>query len=246
MGQYYKIFNLDARQKLKPSSFDDGLKLMEFGSSAGATLSALALLLAHGADHRGPWAGQRIVVAGDYADEGRFVPESHAQHNLYSYDSAANEEGSDGEGTPYRYEECSDQVRRMAAALEPTPYEFRGGGLTAGAAKLMSDDGVFESFEELLEAFDVAPRERLDALMTEIQYFFRVAGLATPLGWSYSLSSIRIEGSPDGHRVSRLIATFDHKDGRAVPPYTLTLKFPATAAQVREAFDITKEAHLAA
>lgn len=83
MGQYYKIVNLDKRQYLRPSDFKDGAKLMEFGASGQGTMSALAVLLAHGngrgfGDCRsedpivGSWAGDRIVVTGDYADPGGF------------------------------------------------------------------------------------------------------------------------------------------------------------------------------
>jgi hypothetical protein len=57
---------------------------MEFACSANGTLTALAVLLADGnnrgggdlrSDHPvvGSWAGDRIVVAGDYADEGKFT-----------------------------------------------------------------------------------------------------------------------------------------------------------------------------
>src|SRR5262249_37659918 len=62
----------------------DGLKLLEFGCSATGALTALAILLADGnnrgggdlrSDHPviGSWAGDRIVIAGDYADEGKFT-----------------------------------------------------------------------------------------------------------------------------------------------------------------------------
>ena len=79
MGQYYKIVNIDKKQFLHPHTFGDGLKLLEFGCSAPGTMTALAVLLADGnnrgggdlrSDHPliGSWAGDRIVVAGDYAD----------------------------------------------------------------------------------------------------------------------------------------------------------------------------------
>ena len=84
MGQYYLIVNLDKKQYLHPHHCGDGLKLLEFGCSANGTLTALAILLADGnnrgggdlhSDHPiiGSWAGNRIVIAGDYADEGKFT-----------------------------------------------------------------------------------------------------------------------------------------------------------------------------
>lgn len=80
MGQYYMIVNLDKEQYLHPHAFGDGLKLMEFGSNGRGTMLALAVLLARGngrgggdlhSNNRiiGSWAGDRIVVTGDYADE---------------------------------------------------------------------------------------------------------------------------------------------------------------------------------
>ena len=99
MGQYYYIVNLTKKQYLHPHVFDDGLKLLEFASSRCRTLSALALLLADGngrgggdfgrteaiSEHPlvGSWAGDSIVIAGDYADEGKFTPDPKT--NLFSY-----------------------------------------------------------------------------------------------------------------------------------------------------------------
>lgn len=83
MGQYYYIVNLDKKQYLHPHAFGDGLKLMEFGCSGEGTLLALAALLADGNGQGfgdlksddslvGSWAGDRIVVAGDYAAPGHW------------------------------------------------------------------------------------------------------------------------------------------------------------------------------
>lgn len=92
MGQYYLIVNLDKKQFLHPHRCGDGLKLLEFGCSANGTLTALAVLLADGNNRGGgdlrsdnpiigSWAGDRIVVAGDYADEGKFTGDP--ARNLY-------------------------------------------------------------------------------------------------------------------------------------------------------------------
>lgn len=82
MGQYHLIVNLDKREFLHPHQFGDGLKLMEFGQSAGGTLTGLVVLLAahngrgggdfvieHPEEQRyqpGCWAGDRILIVGDY------------------------------------------------------------------------------------------------------------------------------------------------------------------------------------
>jgi len=84
MGQYYYIANLDKREFLSPHNFGDGLKLLEFGCSARGVLTALTILLADGNNRGGgdlrsdnpiigSWAGNRIVIAGDYGDAGKFI-----------------------------------------------------------------------------------------------------------------------------------------------------------------------------
>ena len=101
MGQYYKIVNIKKKQYISPHTFGDGSKLMEFSMSANGVLSGLAILLADGNgrgggdlhsenDIVGSWAGDNIVVAGDYADAGKFVKEP--EQNLYE---VASSEGED-------------------------------------------------------------------------------------------------------------------------------------------------------
>ena len=101
MGQYYKIVNIKKKQYISPHTFGDGSKLMEFSMSANGVLAGLAILLADGNgrgggdlhstnDIVGSWAGDNIVIAGDYADEGKFVKET--DRNLYN---VASNEGED-------------------------------------------------------------------------------------------------------------------------------------------------------
>ena len=101
MGQYYKIVNIKKKQYITPHTFGDGSKLMEFSMSANGVLAGLAILLADGNgrgggdlhsenDMVGSWAGDNIVVAGDYADAGKFVKEP--DQTLYE---VASNEGED-------------------------------------------------------------------------------------------------------------------------------------------------------
>ena len=101
MGQYYKIVNIKKKQYISPHTFGDGSKLMEFSMSANGVLAGLAILLADGNgrgggdlhsenDIVGSWAGDNIVVAGDYAEAGKFVKEP--EQNLYE---VASSEGED-------------------------------------------------------------------------------------------------------------------------------------------------------
>jgi len=94
MGQYYMLVNLDKKQYIHPHAFGDGLKLLEFGSSGEGTMCALAILLASGNGRGGgdlysenpivgSWAGDRIVISGDYDDDGKW--DAPSDQTLYSY-----------------------------------------------------------------------------------------------------------------------------------------------------------------
>ena len=112
MGQYYLIVNIDKKQKLNPHKFGAGMKLMEFGNQGESIMTGLAVLLADGngrggGDLRssdpviGSWAGDRIVVTGDYADKGKFVD---------VYDLAAVEQLNLFEHASDNFEDISDKV----------------------------------------------------------------------------------------------------------------------------------------
>lgn len=95
MGQYYKVVNITKKQCLTPSKFDDGSKLLEFIGGDGVMLG-LSLLITDGngrgggdafiedesAKLIGSWAGDQIVITGDYSDKGKFT--SSSEVNLYS------------------------------------------------------------------------------------------------------------------------------------------------------------------
>jgi hypothetical protein len=76
MGQYHTLYNVDKKQKVEGLS---GYKLLEQIGYPKSTASALFLLVANSNgrgggdadDHPlvGSWAGDRIVVQGDYAEE---------------------------------------------------------------------------------------------------------------------------------------------------------------------------------
>ena len=62
MGQYFYIVNTAKKQYLHPHKLGEGLKLFELGTNC---MHALAWLLADN-DGGGQWAGDPIVIAGDY------------------------------------------------------------------------------------------------------------------------------------------------------------------------------------
>jgi hypothetical protein len=91
MGQYYIVVNLRKQEYLHPHRFGNGLKLMEFGPSPDGIMCGLAVVLADGNGRGGgdlesanpvigTWAGDPVVVAGDYADEGKHLPPDWQQH----------------------------------------------------------------------------------------------------------------------------------------------------------------------
>lgn len=78
MGQYHKCYNVDKKEYIHPHRIDNGLKLLEQVGWEKSTATALFLLVANsngrgGGDAKdhpmiGRWAGDRILVQGDYAD----------------------------------------------------------------------------------------------------------------------------------------------------------------------------------
>lgn len=80
MGQYWKVYNLDKKEMLNPHKLGNGLKLWEQFASHPGTGCALIALLANMPEARGggdlqndpvigSWAGNRIALIGDYAEE---------------------------------------------------------------------------------------------------------------------------------------------------------------------------------
>lgn len=127
MGQYFYICNLDKQQYLHPHKFGDGLKLGEIACSQNGAMSALAFLLADTREEAvdfpepevallGSWSGDRIVIPGDYGEEGKWLapqweegktdPETGEPYNLYSFASD-------------HFEDISDRVIRAVAARYP-------------------------------------------------------------------------------------------------------------------------------
>ena len=80
MGQYWKPVNLTKREFISPHKLNTGLKLLEQCGS-GQMASALVILLAVMPERRGGgdfqnnpfigrWAGDQVVLAGDYSSNG--------------------------------------------------------------------------------------------------------------------------------------------------------------------------------
>lgn len=86
MGQYWKVVNLTKREFIHPHKLGAGLKLWEQAANHPGTGAALIILCAAMPERRGGgdfnplpdlnekvigrWAGDRIALVGDYAEDG--------------------------------------------------------------------------------------------------------------------------------------------------------------------------------
>jgi hypothetical protein len=163
MGQYFYCVNLDKKQYLHPHAFGDGLKLLEFGASACGTLTALAILLSDGngrgcgdlhvpEDHPlvelvGSWCGDRIVVAGDYADDGHFLTEEQIETFKKDY--------------PLESERLEEYGRQSPTLYEYAKWHFDD--ISEKIMQLMGCDGLLK--RELVERTSYRENEKLPGFL---------------------------------------------------------------------------------
>ena len=91
MGQYHEVYNLDKKERIYPHSSGNGLKLYEQVGHVASTSTALFALLANSNargggdfpahDMIGRWAGDRILIQGDYANskDSGYQPEDYLE-----------------------------------------------------------------------------------------------------------------------------------------------------------------------
>jgi len=115
MRQYHHVVNLDKHEYIDPHQLGCGLKLWEQLANHPSTGTALLILCAcsngrGGGDLKekptviGRWAGDRIAVVGDYAEDTDLAPE-HAASTIYHCCGAKSiEEVLEGYSEPYREE----------------------------------------------------------------------------------------------------------------------------------------------
>lgn len=70
MGQYHLPISLTSHEKLQPSAYDDGNKLLEMACSQDGVVKKLGELL------QSTWKGHRIAIIGDYCEAGDIAPEA--------------------------------------------------------------------------------------------------------------------------------------------------------------------------
>lgn len=95
MGQYWLPVNLDKKEYIDPHKLGCGLKLWEqIGGPDTGTSTALLILVAAMPEQRGGgdppedpivgrWAGDRIALVGDYADDGDLVDSPFPASEIY-------------------------------------------------------------------------------------------------------------------------------------------------------------------
>jgi hypothetical protein len=131
MGQYYKICNIDKQEYLNPHKFGQGLKFLEFATSGDGIMYGLATLLSDGmgrggGDLRvedniiGSWAGDRIVVTGDYAGK-RFIPEELGSKKIFLGVEMDAEDESENlyNYATHNYTDISDLVIKAIQKSDP-------------------------------------------------------------------------------------------------------------------------------
>lgn len=234
MGQYYQIVNLDRQERLNPHDFQDGAKLLEFGSSGHGTMAAFARLLAMTPGKKGPWAGNRVVVTGDYADEGRFTPAAWSHVTLYAL--------ARGYAPP---SEELGPAPVFKALTEKDCGQLRDGDETSGwehgkplPAFLQPMDTTFEQPEDLFEAMDVQVQEGLMDVLEDCMRMIRCSAPGNTLAYQ-PLLSVRIESNESGD-CTAIHAAFGERDtvGRMRPVLQKTLAFPAKLSAVLEFFEV--------
>ncbi len=116
MGQYYIIVNPVKKQYLNPHKFGAGLKLMEFTNTEHGPQQALCILLANGNGGGGGdlgtdglteeeialigrWAGDPVIVAGDYGEPWKFFDRAEYDGKTYEEKEALYKQSNGRVGT---------------------------------------------------------------------------------------------------------------------------------------------------
>ena len=264
MGQYYVVCNLDRKEYASPSDFGDFIKLMEFGQSSRGTLSALTGLLAMNSQQSGSWAGCRLVVAGDYADEGRFVPPEYSQSNLYSYCSGDAESDAERDARKQAEAEGKEPPEVSSENKPPAPYcaltaaegmaQLRAQGISleisSGIGRepemldaLVGKKRVYDQPEELFEALYCTVQEDWIQMGRGLLTSLRMASLPSELSWC-QVENVQMAIDDVTGRAYSLTMTLSERGSHGRParsPFTCELEFPATVAAVRKFLKLSPE-----
>lgn len=246
MGQYYYAANVDNNQYLDPHKFGNGAKLLEFGMSGFGMAMALAGLLTYNKDVRGPWAGARIVIAGDYADEGRFVPPTLSAFNLYSMlspdEGSEKVQGARKADIPFPVTQsitkaANDWLKTLTETSDLRSRSAFGTGVVTPIAALEDDSLVFDQPEDLVLAMGLSPGDNPAESVSDMYTELRCNKYPSKVSWDRVKSSSFKEDPLTGKLIEWTVKT-EPREGRGTA--TLTLKFPTTKYAVREWFGLSR------
>jgi hypothetical protein len=156
MGQYYIIVNPVKKQFINPHKFGSGLKLMEFTNDQHGPLQALAILLSNGNGQGGgdlgmeglteeqqaligSWAGDPVIVAGDYGEAWKFFSREEYDGKDYTEEEALYQQANGRVGT---FDELSGTVKATGKTRTVTHTFGRRKDRTTGEI-VMRDENLY-------------------------------------------------------------------------------------------------------
>lgn len=140
MGQYFTAVSLDSREFIDAHSFGNPVKLVEMANNLAGVGVALMILLAcssgrGGGDFPdnpvvGRWAGDRIALIGDYAEDDDLPADclGYGASKIYGLCARKGDPPEDLEGEPYV--DISDLVKPVIEAVCRVRFEQDESGLT--------------------------------------------------------------------------------------------------------------------
>ncbi len=169
MGQYHLTVNLDKKEFLMPHKFGVGLKLLEQYGVPSGTPDALFMLMCcsngmGGGDFNdnqnniiGRWAGDRIAVVGDYANEDS-LPMMWDAKNIFNmcHDLSECESNECTSDVSSHYMDISDMVIPVMMLNDPDLHiDIKEIGWRGRQVKMNMDNMV--SMDEMLGAGSTDP-----------------------------------------------------------------------------------------
>lgn len=209
MGQYHRLVNMDRREFLDCHALGDGLKLAEQVSSGPGGVASTLLVLLAASNGRGGgdlpddmateenrvvgrWAGQRIAMVGDYAEDDDFpTREGDAKPSaIYGLCRLADEDATPGafvditplvrrymERLNWAYPDAEGWVRRIDLWKDITGIEYTHGNNPARRTVVGRVGGAILEFwqDEVLAAVKRLPEStRFPVSLSRIAHDFNL------------------------------------------------------------------------
>lgn len=236
MGQYYQQVNLDNLEFLAPLDYGDSQKLLEFSGNSGGVMAAMAALITFTKDFRGSWAGCRLVVTGDYADEGNFVPGDAKALNLFTLVTGLDSDDERKVGGPEiaaklpKYKQVLLQDAPESSWLKTVANVVLESSRGETKEHALSDSALtFDQPEDIFEAIGYYFEEDPDRCFSNLQQFVRISEISSKLAWQHDYASTVKTDSKTGRVTKWTVVAKSRETSKKV---TTSLNFPATATEV--------------